>query len=115
LLPLDVSDRAAREIQLFFAVWLLTLAHAALRPARQAWVEQLAATALLCLTLPLLNLSTTGDWLFAALVRGDGETAGVELSAIAFGLLCGAALHHLRYRASGETKADAPTAVVEGA
>jgi uncharacterized iron-regulated membrane protein len=115
LLPLDVTDRATREIQLFFAVWLLTLAHAALRPARQAWVEQLAATALLCLTLPLINLITTGDWLFAALVRGDGETAGVELSAIAFGLIFGAALRHLQRRSASEVRATAAAPIVEGA
>lgn len=105
LLPLEVEARALREVQLFFGVWLLTLFHAALRPALRAWIEQLALTALLCFALPVLNLLTTGDWLFSALVRGDGETAGVELSMIAFGLLLVAALRHLRHRASATTVA----------
>ena len=98
LLPLDVADRAVREIMLFFILWLLTLAHAGLRPPMRAWVEQLATTAALCLGLPLLNLLTTGDWLFSALARGDGETAGVELTAMAFGLIFMAILRHLRQR-----------------
>lgn len=99
LLPLDVAERGTREILLFFAVWLASLAHAALRPSLAAWREQLAACALLCLGLPLLNLATTGDWLVAALARGDGETAGVELSAIGFGLIFLAMLRQLRRRA----------------
>jgi hypothetical protein len=98
LLPLDVADRAVREIALFFILWLLTLAHAVLRPPMRAWVEQLAASAALCLGLPLLNLLSTGDWLFSALARGDGETAGVELTAMAFGLIFMAILRHLRQR-----------------
>ncbi|WP_234086852.1 PepSY domain-containing protein [Azonexus sp. R2A61] len=98
LLPLDVAQRGTREIVLFFALWLLTLVHAGLRPPLAAWREQLAAVATLCLALPLLNLATTGDWLFAALARGDGETAGVELTAIAFGLIFAAALRQLQRR-----------------
>lgn len=98
LLPLDVAERATREIMLFFVLWLLTLLHAALRPSLAAWREQLSAAAVLCLGLPLLNLATTGDWLLAALARGDGTTAGVELTAIACGLIFIAVLRHLEQR-----------------
>lgn len=100
LLPLDVTERATREIVLFFVLWLLTLLHAALRPPLVAWREQLAAAAGLCLGLPLLNRLSSGDWLFAALARGDGATAGVELTAVAFGLLFIVALRHLQRRAA---------------
>lgn len=98
LLPLDIAERAVREIQLFFGLWLATLAHAALRPPRRAWIEQLSAAAVLCFTLPLLNLLTTGDWLFAALARGDGASAGVELTIMGFGLIFVAVLRHLLHR-----------------
>ncbi|MBK1680951.1 PepSY-associated TM helix domain-containing protein [Rhodocyclus tenuis] len=108
LLPLEVAERATREIQLFFAVWLATLAHAAWRTPHRAWCEQLAASAFLCLALPLLNLLSTGDWLVAALARGDGETAGVELTALAFGLLFVAALRQLWRRAATADARDKP-------
>ena len=114
LLPLDVAERATREIVLFFVLWLLTLLHAALRPPLAAWREQLAATAVLCLGLPLLNRLSTGDWLFAALARGDGATAGVELTAIAFGLLFIAALRHLQRRMANPA-VDTPNPAKTGA
>lgn len=87
LLPLEIAERAGWEVRLFFAVWGVTLGHALLRPWRRAWVEQLAASAALCLLLPGINLLTTGDQFVAAWLRGDGESAAVELVAIVFGLL----------------------------
>ncbi|MFP6848311.1 MAG: PepSY-associated TM helix domain-containing protein [Pseudomonas sp.] len=88
LIPLGIADRPEWEVAAFFVVWLLTFVHAAWRPATRAWVEQLLATALLCLTLPLLNWLVVGDQFIRYLQRGDGERAGVELVAIALGLLC---------------------------
>jgi uncharacterized iron-regulated membrane protein len=55
LLPAELAGRSAWEVRLFFGVWLLSLLHARLRPVLAAWREQLAAGALLCLALPLLN------------------------------------------------------------
>ncbi|MGL4316029.1 MAG: PepSY-associated TM helix domain-containing protein [Pseudomonas sp.] len=87
IIPPGISDRPEWEIAAFFAVWLATSIHAALRPASRAWIEQLLAIALLCLALPLLNWLVVGDQFITYLQRGDGERAGVELVAIAFGLL----------------------------
>lgn len=116
LLPLDIADRAVREIQLFFILWLLTLLHAGLRPPMRAWIEQLAVSAALCLGLPLLNLLTTGDWLFSALARGDSETAGVELTAMVFGLIFMAILRHLRQRQPNQQNREKSLATaIEGA
>ncbi|MCY1558237.1 hypothetical protein D9M68_951550 [compost metagenome] len=44
---------------------------------------------MLCLLLPLLSFATLGDHPCAQIARGDWESAGVELSAIAFGVLSG--------------------------
>ncbi len=41
LLPLEIDGRASWEVGLFFAVWLLTLLHSAIRSMNQAWREQL--------------------------------------------------------------------------
>ena len=88
LIPLGITAREEWEIVAFFAVWLATYVHAARRPPGRAWVEQLLASALLCLALPLLNWLVIGEQLVSYLQQGDGERAGVELVAIAIGLLC---------------------------
>jgi uncharacterized iron-regulated membrane protein len=88
LLPLDLPLRSGWEIRIFFLVWAGAALHALVHP-RGAWRAQLGLTALLCLGLPLLNAATTGDHLLAALARGDGESAAVELVAAAFGLAAG--------------------------
>jgi uncharacterized iron-regulated membrane protein len=87
LIPLGINARPEWEIAAFFGLWLLTLVHAARRPATRAWIEQLLAIALLCLALPLLNWLVVGEHVVSYLQRGDGERASVELVAIAFGLL----------------------------
>jgi hypothetical protein len=87
LIPIGQELRAGWEVRAFFGVWCLTLLHACLRREKRAWIEQLGLLAALCLLLPLLNLLTTGDNLAAQCARGDLESAGVELCAIAFGLL----------------------------
>lgn len=101
LLPLDIESRAVWEIRLFFGVWLLSLLHAGLRPPLRAWSEQLLAAALLCLGLPLVNALSTGDHLLAALQRGDGASAGVELTVLAFGGLFALGWGRLRARLRG--------------
>lgn len=115
LLPLGIEARAAWEIRLFFAIWLLSLLHAGLRPPLRAWSEQLLAAALLCLGLPLVNALSTGDHLLAALQRGDGESAGVELTVLAFGILFVLAWRRLRARLHAVAVAPlAPGRIVEG-
>ena len=98
LLPVGIEQQAARELQVFFALWGMALLHAFLRQPARAWREQLGALAALCLLLPVLNLLTTGDHLPAQLLRGDWESAGVELGAVAFGLAAIGALRHLQRR-----------------
>lgn len=99
LIPVGIEHRGTWEVVAFFTLWLLTLAHAAKRPAGRAWIEQLWAVAALCLGLPLLNAMVTGDHLLLYLARGDVERAGVELVAIAFGLLSVFAARRLATRA----------------
>jgi len=76
LLPLNLADRADWEVHSLFIAWGTMLAWAMVRPARRAWAEGLAATAVLFASVPLVsavmvprNLVTglfTGDWLFVA-------------------------------------------------
>ena len=87
MIPVGIEQRAGWEVRAFFGVWFLMLVHACLRAEKRAWIEQLCLLAALCLLLPLLNVLSTGDNLVAQVVRGDWESAGVELGGMAFGLL----------------------------
>jgi uncharacterized iron-regulated membrane protein len=89
LVPPGLAQRDDWELAVFFGVWALALVHALARPAAAAWKEQLGLLAALCLLLPLLNALTVGDHLGAQLLRGDWESAGVELFVLATGLAAG--------------------------
>ncbi len=86
-LPTGWDERHHVEQDGFLYLWIATLIHALLRKPMRAWFEQLALLSLLCLALPLVNWATTGEMAFHYLGAGDWEAAGVELTAIAFGLL----------------------------
>lgn len=85
LIPAARAERETLEIALFFASWAAALLHGLLRPPRHAWREQLAATAALCLLLPLLNTLTGGLPLPQAIAEEQWTIAGVDLVALAFG------------------------------
>jgi uncharacterized iron-regulated membrane protein len=100
LLPVGIAQRGEREIDLFFMVWAVTLVHAALRPAKKAWLEQLwCATALLAL-LPVLNALTTDRDLFTSIAAGDWVFAGFDLTVLALATLHGVlAIRTARHKA----------------
>jgi len=83
LLPVDMTQRAAWEIHLFFIVWLLALGHAMLRPVAKAWFEQWCTAAVLLALLPVLNALTSERNLFASIRSGDWVFAGVDLTVLA--------------------------------
>ncbi|VCU68134.1 hypothetical protein PIGHUM_00184 [Pigmentiphaga humi] len=87
LLPTGLAGRADWEINGFFIVWALTLAHAAVRPDRCAWREQLGAATALFAAIPLLNAWTGGQGLAASIPAGQWAVAGFDLAALLTGLL----------------------------
>ena len=96
LLPAGLPGRDAWEVRGFLGLWLLSLLHAALRPGKRAWVEQLGLASVLCLGLPLLNHGTAGQHLGIYLQAGDWQRAGVELGAIALGAVLACMAVHVR-------------------
>lgn len=80
LLPVQLAQRGEWEVRLFFLIWMVALAHALWRPTLRGWSEQLALLALLCLTLPLLNMVTAGGVPWA-----DPRRLWLELSCVAMG------------------------------
>ncbi|MBB3804305.1 putative iron-regulated membrane protein [Xanthomonas arboricola] len=111
LLPAALDGRAQLEIRAFLWVWAASLAHAVARAPARAWVEQLSATALLCLGLPLLNAITTGQHLGVYLAAGALQPAAVELTALALGL----AFAYAALRVHRNAARPAPTPARRGA
>lgn len=90
LLPQELAQRADWEVRGFFALWLLSLVHAWLRPRMKAWREQLGLAALLCLGLPLLSAISNGQ------VWGDSIRLWLEVTVVALGLLLAWSVWRLR-------------------
>lgn len=90
LLPLPLPGRASWEVRCFFLAWGCCLMHSLLRGGSTfAWKRQLSVAALLLGSLPLLNTLTTKSHLLATVPRGQWAVAGVDLTALAAGLLLG--------------------------
>ena len=100
LVPVGIEQRAKTEIGIFFAIWALSVVHAALRPRLNAWFEQLVVAALLCVCLPLLNWATTGKQFVDYLLAEDWTRAGVEISTVVFGVLLARAAWLVRRKMS---------------
>jgi len=98
LLPLDLAQRGAAEVQVFFTVWLMSLGHSIVRPWKLAWREQLALACLLCMGLPFMNLITVN--------RGD--TLCLEITTVVIGILLGMAYWKLG-RASAKIASRQPS------
>ncbi|RXJ57548.1 PepSY-associated TM helix domain-containing protein [Candidatus Marinarcus aquaticus] len=56
LISVMAESRSSLEIKAFFITWLLSYIHAFVRETRHAWIEQLYATALIYISLPLINV-----------------------------------------------------------
>jgi hypothetical protein len=84
---MEMAQRGAWEIHVFFIAWALTLLHALVRPAKQAWIEQLWCAAALLALLPLLSALLTERPLWQSIAKGDWIFAGLELSLWALALL----------------------------
>ncbi|WAE54108.1 PepSY-associated TM helix domain-containing protein [Stutzerimonas frequens] len=80
LLPVQLAQRGEWEVRVFFLIWMVALAHALWRPTLRGWAEQLALLALLCVTLPLLNMVTAGGAPWA-----DPTRLWLELSCVVMG------------------------------
>ena len=82
----DHAARADWEVYCFWAAWGLSAIHAAVRSPRKAWIEQLSATAVLCIGLPVIGYLVPNSGLFAMLAAGDIKVAAVDLTSLVIGL-----------------------------
>ncbi|NJC07321.1 PepSY-associated TM helix domain-containing protein [Polymorphobacter fuscus] len=86
LLPLGMKGRAEWEVHWLFLAWAAALLIAALRRPATAWTWVLGTTGVLLITLPLYGVAMTDFGLAAALGKGDGMMAGIDIALLLFGL-----------------------------
>lgn len=86
LLPAALPDRAASEVAVFCASWILAALWGAWRTRRgRGWRELFGATALGLVAVPVVNLAATPySALPATLARGELALAAVDLTLLAF-------------------------------
>jgi hypothetical protein len=108
LLPADLAEREGWELRVFFGAWLAALLHARLRAPLRGWLEQLAASAVLLLGVPLLDLLT-------ALAVPDRIRLGVDLTGFGLGALLALAAWKVSKRPAATVRAArrAPAAMAE--
>ncbi|MEM7000052.1 MAG: PepSY-associated TM helix domain-containing protein [Pseudomonadota bacterium] len=87
VLPIQMDDRAAWEMNCLFLMWAASFMHAGARELRRAWREQVLLLAVLFMALPLLNVLTTDVHLGVTLAHGDWVRAGFDITAFVFGAL----------------------------
>ncbi|MEE4451683.1 PepSY-associated TM helix domain-containing protein [Novosphingobium resinovorum] len=83
LLPLEMADRAEREIDCMFLAWLAVGLWGMVRPAARAWAETLALAGACFAAIPVVNALTTGRGLVPSLLAGDWTFAGFDLVMLA--------------------------------
>ncbi|MEM6536893.1 MAG: PepSY-associated TM helix domain-containing protein [Pseudomonadota bacterium] len=94
--------RASLEVLVFYSVWVLTFAHAAIRD-KAAWAEQAWAIATIGVAAVLLNWATTGDHLARTIGDGLWAIAGMDLVLFGAALVSVWTALHLKKREILET------------
>ncbi|AJP71385.1 PepSY-associated TM helix domain-containing protein [Sphingomonas hengshuiensis] len=89
LLPVGLPHRADWEIHSLFIAWGAIFTWSIARPVKRAWVEALAACAVLYALVPMVNALTTQRGLVPSLIAGDWIFAGFDLAMLATAAACG--------------------------
>ena len=103
LLPYGIAHRPDWEVNVLLLAWAVAGLHALVRPSQQGWTEQFAVAAALCLTLPISGFLVPNSSLPAMIAFGDWRVAGVDLTAMALGLVLAFAAYLVSGRRLGAT------------
>lgn len=113
LLPVELAGRADWEVHCMFLAWLGCFVHAVARPMHRAWPEQCWLVAAVFLGLPVVNWLTTNLHLGVTLLAGNWALAGVDLTAIATGVVALLVAIALGARQAGRTAPHGATPMIE--
>lgn len=86
LLPIDITDRANWEVNCFFIAVLASIIFSLCLSTRKAWLNLLWFSAIIYLTLPLVNLVTTEHNILLSIQKSDWLMLGFDLSMLFFGI-----------------------------
>lgn len=105
LLPPGMANRADWEINSLFIGWGALAVWSITRPARQAWIETLAAGALLYALVPIVNTLTTERGLMPSLMARDWVFAGFDLTMLATAAILAVSARKVAMKAAPGRKA----------
>lgn len=108
LLPIGLTGRGQWEINSLFIAWGGIIAWGIARPSRRAWVETLAAGAVLYALVPVVNAITTSRGLLASAVAGDRVFVAFDLCMLATAAALAFAARKAAISQPKKTRARAP-------
>jgi hypothetical protein len=85
--PLHEATRSDYEVYTFWLAWGLATLYAFVRAPQKAWTEQLAASAALCIGLPVIGYLVPNCDLGSMIAAGDWKMVAVDLSGMSIGLM----------------------------
>jgi hypothetical protein len=85
--PLEQAMRTDLELYVFWLAWGVAAVHAFARVPHKAWTEQFAATAALCVGLPLIGYLVPNCDIGSMIAAGDWIMVAVDLSGLSLGLV----------------------------
>jgi uncharacterized iron-regulated membrane protein len=94
--PLDQATRSDLELYTFWLAWGVAALHASFRAPRNAWAEQFAAVAALCIGLPVIGYLVPNCDLGSMILAGDWKMVAVDLSGLGIGLMLACAAWKIR-------------------
>jgi uncharacterized iron-regulated membrane protein len=87
--PLDQATRTDFELYVFWLAWGVAAVHAFVRVPHKAWTEQFAATAALCVGLPVIGYLVPNCDIGSMIAAGDWKMVAVDLVGMSIGLMLG--------------------------
>ncbi len=104
LLPIDLLDRSAWEINALFFSLLAFMIFPFLRPLKKFWVEMLIAAAVLFFAVPIVNAITTDKHIIATAIAQDWTLLTFDLLMLIFGAKFLFAAYRVNQRQASPTK-----------
>jgi hypothetical protein len=98
LLPVGLTERADREVLVFFAAWIVVALYALARGPGRAWRDGFGLGALLFLAVALTDLLTTGRVPLLAAPTASGPFLGFDAVMLVLGAGLASAAYKVRSR-----------------
>lgn len=95
LLPVELVERGAWELNVLFLTLGLAMLYPFMRPPKKVWIEMLSITALAYLLVPVINAMTSQHHIVATFIKGDWTLFTFDFSMLLFSGMMAAAAYYL--------------------